>query len=58
MANDNVLCPLINQQIEAADCIFVSDCVDGMIKITAMPDIYKQIDNYKDICKNCKWHNY
>ena len=31
-----VMCPLINEEIEAIDCIVVSDCAEGLLKETAI----------------------
>ena len=57
-APDEVLCPLIDERIENIDCIENRDCIDGMIVLSSLPDIYKQKPNYKSICKNCRWHSY
>lgn len=53
-----VMCPLVDKEIEDIDCIENRDCIDGFIRISSLPDKYKQKDGYEDICKNCKWHNY
>lgn len=62
MAIDDVLysvyCPLIDDDIKDIDCIENRDCIDGFIKLSSMPDKYKVKDNYIDICKKCKYHDY
>lgn len=53
-----VFCPLVNANIENIDCIENRDVVDEMIIDDSMPDKYKQKENWREICKKCKWHNY
>lgn len=47
-----VLYPLVGDIIEDIDYIENRDIVDGMLKK------YKRKDDWKEICKKCKWHNY
>lgn len=55
---DSVRCPLIdNENIDIADCIENVDIVDGMIKPECMPDRFKKHENWREICKNCKYHD-
>mgnify|MGYP004554342375 FL=1 len=54
----SVLCPLIDKEIDAIDCIENRDCIDGIIKLSSLPEKYKAKKNYKEICVSCKWHNY
>ena len=59
MEYDNkVLCPLVNSYIEDIDCIENRDCIDGFIVLSSLPSKYKEKEDYIEICKNCKWHNY
>lgn len=58
MGDGSVLCPLVDEMIEDIDCIENRDVVDGMIVESSLPDKYKQKENWRGICKNCKWHNY
>ncbi len=53
-----VFCPLVDKTIEDIDCIENRDVVEGMIIESALPDKYKKKENWKNICKNCEWHNY
>lgn len=55
---DNVFCPLIDKNIEDIDCIENRDIADGMIIESNMPSKYKQKQDWKEICKKCKYHNY
>lgn len=58
MGNNTVLCPLIDQRINDIECIENADAVDGIIKKDSVPEKYKKLQNWEEICKNCKWHNY
>lgn len=53
-----VLCPLVDKEIEDIDCIENRDVVDGMIIESSMPGKYKRKENWRNICKECSWHNY
>ena len=53
-----VFCPLVDRKIEDIDCIENRDVVDGMLVESSLPDEYKRKINWKDICRNCQWHNY
>ncbi len=55
---DNILCPLVDTLINIGDCIENIDVVDGLITESSLPDQYKQKENWKEICKNCKYHEY
>ena len=54
----DVFCPLVDDNIKNIDCIENRDIIDGFLKISCLPYKYKTKENFKDICKNCKWHNY
>lgn len=58
MGDGSVLCPLVDEMIEDIDCIENRDVVDGMIVESSLPDKYKRKENWREICENCKWHNY
>lgn len=50
-------CPLIDNSIEAGDCLEISEVVDEMIcDDSFLPDKFKVKSNYKEICKKCKNH--
>ena len=52
---DKILCPIINEYIENEDCFDVHMALEGAPERTALEKIIK-IENYKNICKNCKHH--
>jgi hypothetical protein len=56
VAPTHVLCPLVNQKIEAIDCIENRDIVDGFIGEKHMPKKFKLKFDWKEICLQCKWH--
>jgi len=57
--NDHlILCPLVDEEIEDIDCIENRDIVDEMLSEKGMPLKFKQKKDWREICKNCKWHNY
>ncbi len=58
MEDRQVFCPLVDEKIEDIDCIENSDVVEEMILEENMPDKYKKKNDWKNICKNCQWHNY
>ncbi len=55
---DNVYCPMIDGEIDIADCIENVDVVDGLIIENSLPQKYKQKKDWKEICKKCKYYNY
>ena len=56
--NDFVMCPLVSRMIKDIDCIENSDAVDGILKKDSIPQEYKILSDWEQICKNCEWHNY
>lgn len=59
MANDSkIMCPLVDEEIEDIECIENRDVVDDMIVETVMPIRFKKKENWKEICRKCKMHNY
>lgn len=47
------MCPLIDENIEAIECIENHDCVDGIIVLSSLPRKIKTKDNFIEICRNC-----
>ena len=56
--NDEIFCPLIDAKIDIGECVENTDVVGGIIKEYTMPEEYKQKENWKEICKNCKYYYY
>lgn len=53
---DRIKCPLIDNMIEVGDCVVYSDVASGMLKENCIPEKFKEKNNWRDICKNCKYH--
>lgn len=51
-----IICPLIDSGIEVVECVENQDCIDGLIKISSLPEKFKSKQNWKDICANCRYH--
>lgn len=50
-------CPLVDDNIEAGDCLEITDIIDEMFgNESYIPDKFKVKPNYKEICKKCKDH--
>lgn len=54
---DRVYCPLVDEEIENIECIENSDVAAGMMKEETLPQKYKEKEKWREICKNCKYHN-
>ena len=54
---DTLRCPLIDGTITPSDCIENVDIVNGIILEYSMPDKFKVKKDWKEICKNCKYHD-
>ncbi len=58
MDDNNVQCPLVDELIDNIDCIETSEAVKEILKVESVPDEFKKKPTWKEICKNCKYHNY
>lgn len=50
-------CPLVDNHIEIGDCVVFSDVAAGMLKEDCIPKEYRKKDNWREICKNCKYYD-
>ena len=55
---DNIYCPMIDSEIDIVDCVENVDVVDGLIVESSLPQKYRQKEDWKDICKKCKYHDW
>ena len=55
--DSKIKCPLTDEIIEDISCIEVRDVVDDIIAESFITNEYKSKENWKDICKKCKFHN-
>jgi hypothetical protein len=58
MEDNTVRCPLVDEVIDDIECIETSDAVKEILKEESVPSKFKAKSNWKDICKQCKYHNY
>jgi hypothetical protein len=61
MANEekyprNMLCPLVDRIIEDIDCLETQDAAERILKESSLPPEYTRRDNWREICKACKYH--
>lgn len=56
--SDHVLCYLVDEYIEAFECIENSAVADREIIEKCLPNKYKAKRAWGELCVACKWHNY
>ncbi len=59
MSNNMILdveCPIIHEEIDIGDCTVISDVCDGLFKKEVLTKNITGVKNWREICKNCKWH--
>lgn len=52
----NVMCPLIEKEIEDSLCFDISMVSEGMAPERTVDTKIRKIQNYKEICLRCKNH--
>ena len=58
MEENRITCPLIdNKEISDADCYDVCLVANKMLKASAIPEMFTQKEDFREICKNRKNHN-
>ena len=55
---DHVFCPLVDRTIEDIECIEARDVADRLIRENFIPDEYRKKEQWREICKKCKYHDY
>ncbi len=51
---DKVMCPLVDAHIEDIECIENCDCIDGVMKLSSLPEKFQAKPNFKEMCSQCK----
>ncbi len=51
---NGVKCPLVDFMIEESNCLENAMIVSGFIDEIVMIEKFKQKENWREICKNCK----
>ena len=49
---------MVDKLIDISDCIENVDVVDGLIIESSLPSEYTKKQNWKEICKKCKYHEF
>ncbi len=57
MGENRIICPLINKEISDDDCYDVCLVANKMLKPSAIPEMFTQKEDFREVCKNCKNHN-
>lgn len=50
---EKVICPLIDSLIDPIDCL-----ENQALREESFPEKFKKKDDWKEICKNCKFQDY
>ncbi|MEG1106609.1 MAG: hypothetical protein RSB90_07410 [Eubacterium sp.] len=53
---DYVACPLSDATIDAGLCVVIQDVSGGVLTEEVLPNEFKKKDDWKQICKRCKWY--
>lgn len=51
-----VECPIVNNEIDEATCCIISDVSERFVKESVLAENVTNVENWREICKNCKWH--
>ncbi len=52
-----IKCRITNKEIDIGECVTIVDICEGCIKDTMLPGNIKEIKDWKDICKQCEYHD-
>lgn len=52
-----IRCPITNKDIDIGTCASITYVVDGCIKESSLPEEIKKNKNWKNVCKECKYHD-
>lgn len=52
-----IRCPILNKDIDIGECVTIADVCDGVAKESVISDTVKKVTDWKEVCKNCKYHN-
>lgn len=54
---DKVYCPLYKKEIDCEVCFDIAMVADKLAPKRTISNEIKNIDNYKEICNKCKYHD-
>lgn len=52
-----IRCPITNTDIDIGECVTIVDVCDKCTKDTILLEDIKKVENWRDICKECRYHN-
>lgn len=51
-----IRCPLVNEEIEVGECVTTVDVCDGFVKERVLDQRILKNEDWKDVCRKCKYH--
>lgn len=51
-----VICPIINKEVDVEICFDTCGYINSWNPEDFVPDVIREAENYKEICKKCKYH--
>jgi hypothetical protein len=51
-----IKCPLTKDEIDIGECVTIVDACDGAIKEQILGNHILKQENWKEICRKCKYH--
>lgn len=55
---DGVKCPLVDFEIEESNCLENAMITAGFMDENSMISRFKEKENWREICQNCKYHSF
>lgn len=52
-----IKCPITNSEIDEGECVSIVDVCEGCAKETILPNSIKNNKKWREICKECKYHD-
>lgn len=52
-----IRCPITKTDIDIGECVTIVDISEGCAKETILPGKIVKVANWKNICKECDYHN-
>ena len=56
--DNGICCPLVDFEIEKNNCLENTMVTAGFMDEFSMIDKFKQKENWREICQNCKYFNF
>lgn len=52
-----IRCPIVNKDIDMGKCVLIVDISEGCVKETMLPGDVASVEEWKNICNRCEYHN-